>query len=164
MTAPNLRVPADTSAIEYLDALVRAVPHHIARAVLLDPSEQSVRHTVFDGTVLYADLVGFTRLCEHLAAAGPDGLSRLSVILDRFFAAIIDHALSLYGGSVAQFGGDSITAFFDGEGHAERAAAAALAAQRLMHGEVGRMAVEQGRQHGPAHRHRLGTHRRASAG
>ncbi|MEZ0314169.1 MAG: adenylate/guanylate cyclase domain-containing protein [Myxococcota bacterium] len=143
MTAKALHGPEGAEAIEYLDALVRAVPHHIARAVLLDPSEQAVRHAVFDGTVLFADLVGFTRLCEFLADAGPEGLSRLSVILDRFFAAIIDQALSLYGGSVAQFGGDSITVFFDGPGHAERAAAAALGAQRLMHGEVGRTAVEQ---------------------
>ncbi len=141
MTAPKPRAPDE--AIEYLDALVRAVPHHVARAVLLDPSERAVQHAVFDGTVLFADLVGFTRLCEHLGDAGPEGLSRLSVILDRFFAAIIDQALSLYGGSVAQFGGDSITVFFEGEGHAVRAAAAALAAQRLMHGEVGRTAVEQ---------------------
>lgn len=132
------------ASLEYLAALTRAVPQHIARAVLGDPSERSVRHASLDGTVLYADLVGFTALCEQLAEGGTEGLSRLSSLLDRLLAALVDEAMAPYGGSVAQFGGDSVTAFFDGDRHADRAAAAALTAQRIMHGEVGRMEVKSG--------------------
>ncbi len=141
MPSSGSRAPA-LDPLEYLDALSRAVPQHIVRAVLNEPSERAVRHAAVDGTVLYADLAGFTSLSEKLAEGGSDGLSRLSTILDKLFGALVDQALLPYGGSIAQFGGDSVTTFFDGEGHAGRAAAAALTAQRIMHGEVGRLAVE----------------------
>ena len=132
---------ARTSArrVAYLEALCRTVPYHIVERVLADPSERAVADEVFDGTVMFADLVGFTGLCERLAAEGPDGLAELSRLLNRMFSHLLDEAIFPYDGYVVQFGGDSITVFFRGEGDDRRAVASALTCQRIMHGELGRL-------------------------
>ncbi|MEE8410432.1 MAG: adenylate/guanylate cyclase domain-containing protein [Myxococcota bacterium] len=125
--------------VNYLTALCRTVPYHIVEAVLDNPVDDSVKAHAFDGTVLFADLVGFTAMCERLASEGPKGLSRLAKILNGLFSNLLDEAIFPYSGYVVAFGGDSLTAFFRGKQHAERAAAAALTAERLVYGEVGRL-------------------------
>ena len=73
-------------------------------------------------TVLFADLVGSTRLGE----ADPE---RMRVLLDRFFAAMADEVARV-GGTVEKFAGDAVMAAFGApaalEDHAERALHAAL--------------------------------------
>jgi class 3 adenylate cyclase/tetratricopeptide (TPR) repeat protein len=118
----------------YLTALCRTVPYTVVEAVLDNPSEFSVCSSIVVGTVLNADLVGFTALCERLAAAGPGGLGTLTKALNDLFTRLLDETLFPYEGYVMQFGGDSITAIFMGEDHALRAAAAALDAQKIMTG------------------------------
>lgn len=117
----------------YLAALCRTVPHHVVEAVLANPVEASIPyHSRFPGTVLFADLVGFTALCERVTLQGPEATGRLTTALNRMFARLLDEAVFPFQGYVIQFGGDSLTATFKGEGHALRAAAAARAAQQLM--------------------------------
>ncbi len=117
--------------VTYLRALSRTVPPTIVDWVLthgteLAPSQQC------DGTLLNADLVGFTSICEEVATAGPDQLESLTSSLNRLFTRLLEEALFPYGGLVMQFGGDSITALFRGDDHMFRAAAAALHAQKIM--------------------------------
>lgn len=131
---------------DYLRSLCSTVPSHIMEGILLEPSELAVRSQSFEGTVLIADLVGFTPLCERLANAGNDGLSRLSALLNRLFETLLEDAIFPYGGYVVQFGGDSLTTFFRGPEDAIRATAAALSAQRLMFGELGRLVEGQSRE------------------
>ncbi|HZD67924.1 MAG TPA: adenylate/guanylate cyclase domain-containing protein, partial [Actinomycetes bacterium] len=64
-----------------------------------------------DGVVLFADIVGFTPMSAALADAGPEGTEELSEILNGFFARMIDLVTS-YGGAVAKFAGDALTALF----------------------------------------------------
>jgi class 3 adenylate cyclase/tetratricopeptide (TPR) repeat protein len=125
--------------VNYLTALCRTVPYHIVDAVLTDPRDESVRFTTIDGSLLFADLVGFTAMCERLARGGPEGLSSLGRILSGLFESLLEQAIFPYSGYVVHFGGDSVTTIFRGEDHARRAAAAALTAERLVHGEVGRL-------------------------
>ena len=87
------------------------------------------------GSVLFADISGFTPLTETLQAAlGPRrGAEELTKHLDAVFAALIA-AVERFGGSVIGFAGDAITCWFD-ETHAlaaPRAAACALALQEAM--------------------------------
>ena len=72
-----------------------------------------------------ADLSGFTALSERLAGLGDEGAERLTAIINAFFARMLETA-SGYGGDTLAFGGDAILLLFDGEGHAARAATAAL--------------------------------------
>ena len=125
--------------INYLTALCHTVPYHIVEAVLADPREQSIQSQRFEGSLLFIDLVGFTAMCERLAGAGPSGLSSLGRILSGLFEHLLEDAIFPHRGYVVHFGGDSITAVFRDDDHPRRAAAAALTAERLMHGEVGRL-------------------------
>lgn len=129
----------------YLHALCRVVPDHIVEAVLAEPSDDAVSSQVWQGSVVVADLVGFTALCQRLAGQGPTGLGRLSAILSTLFDELFREAVLPYGGYVVQLGGDSITAAFHGPDDGRRAAACALAAQRVMFGEVGRLLEGQSR-------------------
>ena len=125
--------------IAYLQALCRTVPYHIVEAVLDDPSDRAVSDRAFEGAVMFAHLAGFSAMCERLASSGPAGLSRLSEMLDELFRALLEQAIFPYRGYVMQFGGPELTVFFRDKDHDLRCAAAALACQRLMHGELGRL-------------------------
>jgi len=125
-------MPSRVDRRAYLAALCRNVPFNITERVLADPSEESIASQEAEGAVLYADLVGFTALTERLSREGPLALSRLSDLLTSFFDALLEEAFFPYGGYVIHFGGDSVTVIFKDEGFAERAAAAALAAQRIV--------------------------------
>ncbi|MCK5690143.1 AAA family ATPase, partial [Myxococcota bacterium] len=130
----------------YLTALSRTVPYHIVRAVLENPSEQALLPQVFDGTVLFLDMVGFTALCERLAGQGPSGLSSLASILTGLFEPLLEVAIFPYQGFVIQFGGDSATVIFRDEGHERRAVAAAIEARTQVEGKLGGLADEFGSQ------------------
>ena len=73
-------------------------------------------------TALFADLQGFTAYSER---TDPETVSRT---LDTLFQAAIP-AIERHGGRVDRLIGDAVFATFEGEGHAERAARAALALQ-----------------------------------
>ncbi len=79
-----------------------------------------------EGTVLFADLAGFTALTESLARIGKEGAEELTRILNAFFSAQI-HVVHGAGGDVLRFGGDAVTVLF--EGGPEAALGAALAMQ-----------------------------------
>ena len=62
--------------------------------------------------VLFADVSGSTKLAEDLAREGAVGPERLTSILDRLLAALID-PLALAGGEVVSFSGDALTAVWE---------------------------------------------------
>jgi class 3 adenylate cyclase/tetratricopeptide (TPR) repeat protein len=115
-----------------LGALRTLVPEPLAR----DPAAFARRSGRFwDGSLLCADLSGFTALAEELAAGELLGIEELSAIINRVFGALLEE-LHAYGGAVLKFGGDALTCFFDaadlGPAHGRAAGAAALAMQRRM--------------------------------
>ncbi|MEI6726832.1 MAG: adenylate/guanylate cyclase domain-containing protein, partial [Actinomycetes bacterium] len=106
-------------AVTYLPAsLVRAAAAHPAREL---PWCDEV-----DGTMVMADLSGFTNLSERLGKLGDEGAERLTGTINSFFERMLDTACG-YGGDTLTFGGDAILLLFDGEDHASRAVTAGLA-------------------------------------
>jgi class 3 adenylate cyclase len=85
------------------------------------------------GSLLCADLSGFTGLTEQLATHGRHGVEELSTIINRLFDALLEE-IALYGGAVLKFSGDALVVFFDlaqvGAQHRALACAAAFALQR----------------------------------
>jgi len=116
------------------------IPTRLVRAQIDDPSPGRVSGAFWDGSLLFADLSGFTALSERLSALGKQGAEELSVIINTLFDALIAE-LHVRQGALLKFGGDAITAFFDaealGEAHAAAATAAALAMQQRMTAFVG---------------------------
>jgi len=82
-----------------------------------------------EGTLVLADVSGFTPLSERLARSGREGAELLTELIDRYFARQLDIARR-YGGTNLKFGGDAVLLAFTGEHHAHRGVAAALAMQR----------------------------------
>ncbi len=82
-----------------------------------------------DGTLVFADVSGFTPLSEALAATGREGAERLTAVLNDFFGRMLDIAAT-WGGSNQKFGGDAMLLLYSGADHARRAVEASLDMQR----------------------------------
>jgi class 3 adenylate cyclase/tetratricopeptide (TPR) repeat protein len=111
------------------------VPDRLVRAQMADPLPGRVSGTFWHGSLLFADLSGFTALSEHLSALGKQGAEEVSAVVNRLFGALIDE-LRAHRGTLLKFGGDALTAFFDssqlGPAHATAASHTALAMQQRM--------------------------------
>ncbi|MCG8350750.1 MAG: tetratricopeptide repeat protein [Chloroflexales bacterium] len=118
-----------------LSSLVPFVPDPVLRYRIVYPEQPRIAGMKLTGSVLCADLSGFTALATRLAATGRQGSEELSAIINRLFAALLAD-IHAHGGGLLQFGGDALTAFFDisllGNNHAALACAAALAIQERM--------------------------------
>ncbi|NTV63012.1 MAG: adenylate/guanylate cyclase domain-containing protein, partial [Oscillochloris sp.] len=91
--------------------LLAHLPYQIA-VDLLHGVDGIVGRTHRDTAVtLFADVSGFTPMSEALSNFGQDGTEDLTALLNDYFAVMID-LIGSYGGVVASFGGDSLTALF----------------------------------------------------
>ena len=77
---------------------------------------------VFDGTVLVSSVQGFAARCEQLRAHD------IALWMNGFLQPVTEATLH-EGGVPVKYLGDSLLAFFAGDGHAMRAASAALSAR-----------------------------------
>jgi class 3 adenylate cyclase/tetratricopeptide (TPR) repeat protein len=101
------------------------LPASLARRALGGKATELPWRLEVDGTMVMADLSGFTALSERLARLGDEGAERLTDIINSFFERMLKTA-SGYGGDTLTFGGDAILLLFEGPDHATRAAVAAL--------------------------------------
>lgn len=106
-----------------------------------DGTDPAVR--TLDGTLVFADISGFTALSERLAAQGTIGAEELTDVLGRCFAELLVLAYAR-GGSLLKFGGDALLLLFDGEGHAVRGVDSAIAMRAAMR-TVGQLSTSVGR-------------------
>lgn len=79
-----------------------------------------------DGTMVFVDVSGFTRLSERLARRGSEGAEHLTDAINVCFSALLADAYA-NGGSLLKFGGDALLLWFDGADHPLRACASAAA-------------------------------------
>jgi class 3 adenylate cyclase len=104
------------------------------------------RHRSVEGTLVSADVSGFTKLSEKLAGYGRGGAEELTDLLCSCFERMIS-SVDAAGGDVLKFGGDALLILFRGEQHAARACAATLAmragiAEPLHSPSAGRVALK----------------------
>ncbi|GAB4216184.1 MAG: adenylate/guanylate cyclase domain-containing protein [Roseiflexaceae bacterium] len=118
-----------------LAAIASHIPSAIVREQIRRPTVGKVSGSFWDGSVLFADLSGFTALSERLSTLGKQGAEEISTIINNLFTALVEE-IHHYRGGLIKFGGDALTAFFDaavlGEQHALLAGQAALAMQARM--------------------------------
>ncbi len=118
---------ASATPVEPESASARA---YLPRLVLSYEAEAMTKQWVpVEGTVVIADITGFTPLSERLAALGKEGAELLTAIINHYFQRLLDSAVAL-GGDNLKFGGDALLLLFRGEQHADRAVATGLAMQR----------------------------------
>ena len=80
---------------------------------------------VVDGTLVFADVSGFTALTEKLSRRGRIGAEEIVETLNRVFGPMLRIA-GTRGGELLKFGGDALLFLFTGEGHTEQACDAAV--------------------------------------
>ncbi|HZB43313.1 MAG TPA: adenylate/guanylate cyclase domain-containing protein, partial [Ilumatobacter sp.] len=97
----------------------------------------------FSGSVVFADVSGFTKLSENLAGMGKAGAEELTIILNKSFTALLDISLT-EGGDLLSYGGDALLLAFQGDNHAGRALRAAVGMREALHG-LGPVATDAGR-------------------
>jgi class 3 adenylate cyclase/tetratricopeptide (TPR) repeat protein len=96
-----------------------------------------------DGTALFTDISGFTKLSERLARLGRQGAEELVDAIDQSFQALLEVAHG-HGASVVKFAGDALLLLFDGEGHLERGCASAVGMRSVLR-EAGRLETTAGK-------------------
>jgi class 3 adenylate cyclase/tetratricopeptide (TPR) repeat protein len=107
---------------------------------LLEPAEEFAE--TLDGTMVFADVSGFTRLSERLARTGKEGAEHLVDAINTCFSALLANAYAR-GGSLVKFGGDAMLLWFEGDEHALRACASAAEMRRTLR-DVGRIRAGAG--------------------
>jgi class 3 adenylate cyclase len=108
------------------------VRRHVPRIVLTwDDEVPESLWRVIDGTLMFADISGFTALTEKLSKRGRIGAEEIVETLNRVFGGMLDMAFAR-GGDLLKFGGDALLLLFRGEDHAERACDAVLEMKRAL--------------------------------
>jgi class 3 adenylate cyclase len=97
----------NTTAQSRLD---RLVPRIVLDWVTDEPDR---RWRVVEGTMVFADISGFTALSEKLATRGRIGTEELVETLSRVFAGMLDITANR-GGQLLKFGGDALLVLFTG--------------------------------------------------
>src|SRR6478672_3773458 len=76
-------------------------------------TEPDRRHRSVDGSVVFVDISGFTRLSERLARFGRVGAEEMADAVDRCFTELLSVAYE-QGGGLLKFGGDALVLLFTG--------------------------------------------------
>ena len=119
---PPLVTVAESEAQAEPESLARYVPR-ISTEWDLDTPGALWR--VFDATLCFVDISGFTNLSERLARRGRIGAEELTEVLNRVFGEMLELSYARRG-SLLKFGGDALLLLFDGDDHPVQAACAAV--------------------------------------
>lgn len=126
--------------IRRLEDLLTATASHLPRVVarqVIETPDSGPLALPLEGTVVFADIDGFTPLSERFAeVAAEEGAEQLTDLANRFLDILITTTIP-YGGDLQKFGGDAGMLLFSGEQHALRAIAASLKVQEAMRERLG---------------------------
>jgi class 3 adenylate cyclase/tetratricopeptide (TPR) repeat protein len=114
-----------------LKTIVPYLPLPVVEKQLADPEVGRVEGEYWEGSVLFADLSGFTALSETLSRLGKQGAEVITDVVNDLFGALLED-VERYGGILVKFGGDAMTVYFGGNDHALGAARAGLVLQETM--------------------------------
>ncbi len=137
----EIRVPLAVRLRRELSACAAYIPTRLLQTHMHHPQPARINGEYWQGSILFADLSGFTTFCEQLSALGKQGAEEVSTVVNQLFNELVAEVLprgsgQIGGGELLKFGGDALTAFFDADvfGHAHAAVAvhAALRMQQRM--------------------------------
>ncbi len=92
------------------------------------------RYRSFDGTLVFADVSGFTRMTEMLSELGKRGAEEMADSINGTFAKLLEPTRR-YGADLIKWGGDATLLLYHGSGHTERACLASHEMQAVMRRE-----------------------------
>lgn len=124
-----LEVLAHLTSLRY--TLSTYLPRYLIDSIVADPRPSQVGGGFRYGTVMFADVSGFTEMSEKLSALGKEGAEEITGIVNAYFEAMLEISTNL-GGDLLKFGGDALLIFFEGNDSARRALATGQAMQAAM--------------------------------
>ena len=116
---------------DLLHTVVSFVPEYTDLMRGTAPATQPGQLHSTAGTLLAADLSGFTAFSAQLSTLGSEGAEIVAHTINTLFSMLIG-TLAEWDGRLLKLSGDALTALFTGPGHAHRAATTALELQRRM--------------------------------
>ncbi len=116
---------------ELLRVVVTYVPEYAGVSRRALPEARPGRLSRTQGTLLAADLSGFTAFSARLSTLGGEGAELVAQTISALFSTLID-TLAGWDGNLLKLSGDALTALFSGPRHAQCAVAAALELQQRM--------------------------------
>jgi adenylate cyclase len=132
-SSPSIDMMLDVH--KHLRTLQRVLHDYIPRQISSNPLKPGeIRIAWQYGTIMFTDLVGFTRLMEANSPKGREGAEVLLKQLTRYFSAMIS-VISKSGGDLVEFTGDALLIVFpknDRNNDTVRAVRAGLRMQRAM--------------------------------
>jgi class 3 adenylate cyclase/tetratricopeptide (TPR) repeat protein len=84
-----------------------------------------------DGTVVFVDISGFTKMSERLARNGKVGAEEVTDVIGSVFARLLSVAYG-EGGGLIKFGGDALLLLFTGNDHPVKGARAAVGMRKAL--------------------------------
>jgi predicted ATPase/class 3 adenylate cyclase len=137
--APAFDAGGGPGATAPADPLAPYVPRLVVDWLADEPARE---HRTVSGTLVFADISGFTTLTERLATRGKAGAEEMADVLNAAFEQLLSAAYD-YGANLMKWGGDAVLLLFDGPDHARRAARAAWSMQAVMQ-RIGRLTTSAG--------------------
>lgn len=101
------------------------------------------RHLDLQGSLVFIDISGFTKMSERLARRGKVGAEEVSDAIDTCFSQLLQVSHE-QGGGLLKFGGDALLLLFDGPDHPARASFAAWCMRDTLR-RVGSLETSAGR-------------------
>ncbi len=122
-------------ALDRLRSLVYLLSTFIPSNIVQEKMKQAVpglvRGEMLSGSLLFADVSGFTALSERLSTLGPEGAERLTAIMNDYFVAMLNIVASS-GGILLKFAGDALLVYFPEQEHNQQAQWAVRAGMRML--------------------------------
>jgi class 3 adenylate cyclase/tetratricopeptide (TPR) repeat protein len=120
-------------------ALNPYVPRVLLRHLALKPEEL---WWTIDGSVVFVDISGFTKLSEKLAKVGKEGAEQVTDAIEACFTDLLSVAYA-NDGSLIKFGGDALLLLFEDGDHVANACRSAVWMRRALR-DVGRIELPGG--------------------
>ena len=108
-----------------------------------DAADDAALWQEVEGTMVFGDVSGFTKMSERLARHGKVGAEEVADAINTCFEQLLAVAYRC-GGNLLKFGGDALLLLFTGEDHARRAAHAAVGMRARLR-DAGRIDTSAGR-------------------
>lgn len=105
---------------QLLTTIITYVPRHHALALLADPAapNKQISGEFLEGTLLFADISGFTKLTERLyQVGGKEGAEKIVGIVNQYLDTMLA-ILFRFNGHLIKFGGDAMLCLFAGKDEA----------------------------------------------
>ena len=140
--SPRLLEQCTVHLSELLNTACTLLPRYLVEQIVRDPTPGRVGGRFMDGTLLFADISGFTFMSERLSRIGREGAEEITAIVNRYFSTMLS-ILNAHDGQLIKFGGDALLGLFFEPDSATRAVQAAQRMQEAMEG-LSRTQTSQG--------------------